>query len=219
MRESRSGKPKALTRVLGLSLPLVLMTLIALPATAEAASDSTGATRVERERYSPRPLSIWVTPAAGSMGKTLTAGGDLRFALANGWGASAGFTYGEELCIFCNHVNEKFGAGSLLAGFRGVSRFGYASIAAGPNWGWEDRPDRDFVATLEDEDDFDCEGLFCIDRGDHPKVTNEGVGAQVQMQAALAGRYLGIGGQIQVIYVPKHVYAGASLIVPIGLIK
>lgn len=140
--------------------------------------------------------------------------GDLRFALENGWGASAGFTYGEEFCYFCGHPPELFGATALMAGFRGVGRFGYASIAAGPNLGWEERQDPDFVGTINDED---CDEMFCSDH--FPTVSDGGLGVQVQMQAALAGRYLGIGGQIQVIYIPKHVYAGASLILPIGLIR
>lgn len=225
MRESHLPMPKALNsipspplsrhwgvRVPGLAFRMakltsvtlcVLTALIALPATAGAAPDSTGAPRVEWERYRPRPLSIWITPAAGTFGKTLAMGGDLRFALASGWVASGGFTYGEEFCLFCDHAPEKFAAGSLLAGLRGVSRYGYGSIAAGPNWGWAERPDTNIVETLEDDDDPGCMSFLCHDYYDHPTVSEEGLGVQVQAQAALAGKYLGIGGQIQVISFPS----------------
>lgn len=209
MLKSRSFKPHALARILGLAF------LMALPATAEAVPDSAGVAGAGREAYRPRPLAIWVTPAAGKVGRSMATGGDLRFALANGWGASAGFTVGQELCIFCDRASEQFGAGALLAGYRGVGRLGYVSIAAGPNWGEGERPDRDFQGPIEDDD---CEGFLCSDY-DHPKVSDRGFGVQVQAQAAWAGRYLGFGMQIQVIYIPRHIYAGTSLILPIGLIK
>ena len=215
MRESQSCQTSTLARALRLALLLALPVLAILPARSETAPDSDSITDPDWEYYRPRPLFIWFTPAAGLFGKIPAAGADLRFALENGWGASAGLTYGEELCIYCNSAMERFGAGALLAGIRGVGRFGYASIAAGPNWGWESGPDPDFVPTLED--DIDCDDFFC--RDNHPTVSNEGWGVQIQMQATLAGKYLGIGGQIQVIYIPQHVYAGASLIVPVGLIK
>jgi hypothetical protein len=193
---------------------------MALPAT-EAAPDSAGVAGAGREVYGPRPLSIWVTPAAGLIGNSMAAGGDLRFALANGWGASAGFTVGEELCVLCVTASEQFGAGALLAGYRGVGRLGYVSIAVGPNWGWGERPDRDFQGTIDDNDtnnvDY-CGGLFCPDY-DYPTVSDRGFGVQIQTQAALAGRYVGIGMQIQMIYIPRHIYGGATLILPIGQIK
>lgn len=195
----------------------VLIALIALPATAGSALDSSGVTHAESDRYRPRPSSIWVTPAAGRMGETLALGGNLHFATASGWVSSIGFTYGEELCLFCNHVPIQFGAGAVLAGVRGVSRFGYASIAAGPDLGWEERPDKSIEETLDDDAD-DCSGMFCMDT-DPRKVTNGGLGAQVLIQAALAEKYFGIGGQIQMIYIPNHVYAGVSVFFPIGLIK
>lgn len=193
----------------------VLIALIARPAMVGAAPDSSGAAHAGSERYRPRPVSVWVTPAAGRMGNTFAVGGNLHFALASGWVSSGGFTYGEEFCLFCNHAPVKFGAGSVLAGLRGVSRVGYASIAAGPNLGWEQRPDKSIEETLDDDE---CSGMFCTDP-DPPKVTNRGLGGQVQIQAALAGRYFGIGGQIQFLYIPNHLYAGVSLFFPIGLIK
>lgn len=115
----------------------------------------------------------------------------------------------------CNHASEQFGVGALLAGYRGVGKSGYFSIAAGPDYGWGERPAGNFVADIEVED---CDGLFCP-HPEYPKISDRGFGVQVQAQAALAGRFLGIGLQMQMIYIPQYVYAGASLIVPMGLIK
>lgn len=213
VRESRSFKPNALARALGLAL---LTVFIALPAMAEPAPDSASIADPDWEYYRPRPLFIWFTPGPGIIGSVMSMSWDLRFALENGWGASAVFTHGEELCVIsCNQAPVRFGVGALLAGYRGVGQAGYVSIAAGPDYGWGERPDRDFEGIIEEEE---CDGLFCS-HTDYPKVLDGGFGVQVQAQAALAGRYLGIGAQIQVIYIPQHVYAGATLILPIGLIK
>lgn len=226
VRESQPPMPNALnpdpfSRLSHLLL-IVLIALIALPASAATASDSAGMADPDwvAEEYRPRPLFIWITPAAGLFGKMLAAGGDLRFALETGWGASAGFAFGNEICVFsCLQAPEKFAAASLLAGFRSVGQYGYGSIAAGPNWGWAERPDTNIVQTLEDEEDPGCFSFLCHDYDDHPKISEEGLGIQVQAQVAMAGKYLGIGGQIQVIYIPQNVYAGITLILPIGLIK
>jgi hypothetical protein len=197
---------------------MALIALMALPATAETASDSAGMADPDWEYFRPHPLFIWFTPGPGIIGKALSMSWDLRFALENGWGASAVFTHGDDFSVYRDRASVRFGVGALLAGFRSVGRAGYVSIAAGPDYGWGERPDRDFEGIIEEMEE-DCDGLSCSYHPVYPKVLDGGFGAQVQAQAAATGKYFGIGGQIQVIYIPNHVYAGATLILPIGLIK
>lgn len=164
--------------------------------------------------FRPSPVSIWFTPAGGRYGHGLGGGGELRFALAGGFGAGLDVSVAEELCILCGRRPEKMRAGALLLGFRGVHETGYLSVSAGPNWGWGQHqgPGPDTSA------DPDCQGFLCRD-SPPPAVTTEGFGATLKFEAALAGRYAGIGVQAHFTLLPGYFYPGISLILPFGKIR
>lgn len=164
--------------------------------------------------YQPPPVSIWLTPAVGRYGKSWSTGGTLRFAAAKGWGAGLDIAGGEEMCIFCDYQPERFYAGALLFGIRGVEKGGYIGIAAGPSVGQGTRSRKDPAF----DPDTACTGFLCGETR-YPEVTDEGLGFKVQAEAALTGRFIGIGAQVNVLYIPSHVYAGVALILPLGLIR
>jgi hypothetical protein len=184
------------------------------PAESTATRDAVPVGAMAPRPVPPSPVSFWFTPAGGKYGRALGGGGELRFALAGGFGAGLDVSVAEELCILCGRRPEKLRTGALLLGFRGTNRAGYLSVAAGPNWGWGQHQERgpDIPA------DADCEGLLCWD-APPPAVTTEGFGATLKFEAALAGKYAGVGAQAHFTYLPGHFYPGISLILPFGKIR
>jgi hypothetical protein len=161
------------------------------------------------------PIRVYLTPGGGIYGRVLYGGSGLQVALANGWETGIHYAQGEEFCILCGHLPEKFLSGAASVGYRGVNRDGYASASIGPAWGRGKRP----VPGAKPIPDSTCSmELLCWDKPP-PMERYGGWGAQIQLQAAFSSRYVGIGAEMHLLILPNRTLAGVALIVPLGWVK
>lgn len=193
--------------ILRRSMAIFLMSAVAASASADKEAPET---------YRQSPVSVWVTGYAGRFGAPYAAGGSLQMAVSQGWAIGFDALGGEEMCIFCGRVAESFYAFAGQFGYRAVNSTGYGYIGAGPSWGSGERSGGKVPDTTCGPPEPG--GLFC-DEVEAPAKTYEGYGIQVKAQGALSWRYLGLGAQFQIQFIPGHAIAGVSLFLPIGLIK
>lgn len=196
----------------GLVLPAIILTLNPIDASpgGRLIPEYFQAAKAESETREVSPVALWLSPTAGAYGRALGGGATLQMAVRQGWIAGLDFTMAEELCILCGYLPEKLLAGSLLLGYRHISKPVIVSIGAGPSWGRGEhrkpgsKPTRDSTCTW-----------MCWDIPPET-VRDEGVGFRIQTDFAIASRYIGIGGQFHLAYLPNHPYVGMALIVPMG---